>query len=61
MVSRFQPKTSMSTADLEEKLAAKPDANEMRALYAAAYTQVRNLIRLEGEAAIWQRVSGAEN
>lgn len=61
MVSRFQPKTKISTADLERKLAAHSDAHEMRELYAAAYIEVQNLISLEGEGAVWQKVSRAGN
>jgi hypothetical protein len=56
MVSRFQSQTRLSPEELERKLAIPSDASEMRQLYAAAYNEVRNLIKLEGEAAVWQRV-----
>ncbi len=45
----------LSVEELERGLARTSTAQEMRALYAAAYTEVSALIRREGEAAAWRR------
>jgi hypothetical protein len=42
------------TDELERRLAHPGSAEETRALYAAAYTEVAALIRREGEAAAWR-------
>jgi stage II sporulation protein D len=57
MLLRFSPKSKWTREELERKLARPSSAEEMRALYAAAYNEVRALIRTEGEANIWRRVS----
>ncbi|HEY6190528.1 MAG TPA: SpoIID/LytB domain-containing protein [Pyrinomonadaceae bacterium] len=57
MLSRFSPKTKWSRDELERKLERPASAEEMRALYAASYNEVRALIRAEGEASVWRRVS----
>ncbi|HEX8723247.1 MAG TPA: SpoIID/LytB domain-containing protein [Pyrinomonadaceae bacterium] len=41
--------------ELERRLARPGSAEEMRALYAAAYREVSALIRREGEPAVWRR------
>ena len=51
------PPSKLSTAELEQKLAQPASAAEMRALYAAAYRAVVALVRMEGEAKVWQRVA----
>src|SRR5215211_784530 len=51
-------KTSvMSPSDLERKLAAAKTPAEMKSAYAASYQAVRNLVRVEGENKLWQRVA----
>ncbi|HWW75714.1 MAG TPA: SpoIID/LytB domain-containing protein [Pyrinomonadaceae bacterium] len=45
----------ISTDELERRLARPASAQEMRALYAAAYAEVGALVRREGEAAVWRR------
>jgi hypothetical protein len=51
----------MSIAELEQRLAINSDAIEMRELYAVAYDEVYRLIRAEGEAGVWRRVSSGRN
>ena len=43
--------------ELEQKLANAKTAAEMKEAYAAAYRTVRELIRVEGENKLWQRVA----
>lgn len=57
MLARFDPKVKWSREELERKLERPSSAEEMRALYAASYKEVRALIRAEGEASVWLRVS----
>ena len=52
-----QRQTKLSSDELERRLAHPASAAEMRALYAAAWREVRRLIRAEGVSKIWQRVA----
>jgi stage II sporulation protein D len=57
-LTRFEPKGKLSREELEKRLAQAPtSADEMRALYAAAFREVNALIRAEGEANVWRRVA----
>jgi stage II sporulation protein D len=56
MFLRFQSKTRLSVEELERRLARPRSAEEMRSLYGSAYSEVRALIRKEGEASVWRRV-----
>jgi SpoIID/LytB domain protein len=58
MLARYSPREKLTREELERRL-ARPAASseEMRALYAAAYGEVRSLIRAEGEASLWRRVA----
>jgi SpoIID/LytB domain protein len=47
----------LSRNELERRLAQPASAEEMFALYAAAYRQVSALIRADGEAKVWRRVA----
>jgi stage II sporulation protein D len=58
LLARHAPREKISTDELERKLAQRTDASEMRALYAAAYAEVRALVRSEGESQVWRRVAG---
>jgi len=42
---------------MEESLSRTSQPEEMRTTYAAAYREVTNLIRNEGEAAVWRRIT----
>jgi len=55
-LARFEGKIKLSLEEIEQRLARPASAQEMRALYAAAYHKVREGIRAEGEASLWQRV-----
>jgi hypothetical protein len=57
MLARFNPKSKWTRDELERKLERPASADEMRALYAASYQEVRALIRAEGEKNLWQRVA----
>jgi hypothetical protein len=57
MLAPFNPGSKWSRDELERRLARPASAEEMRALYAASYKEVRALIRAEGEASVWRRVS----
>lgn len=57
LLERYAKGPALSPNDLERKLAAVKSADEMKAAYAAAYKTVRDLIRVEGENKLWQRVA----
>ncbi len=57
MLLRFRSKTRLPLDELERRLAHPGSATEMRSLYAAAYYEVRTLIRKEGEPSVWRRVA----
>lgn len=54
-LARGAPRQTIPTDELESRLARPASPQEMRALYAAAYRAVSELIRREGEASAWQR------
>jgi stage II sporulation protein D len=56
MLQRFTSKARLPLNELERRIADPGSANEMRSLYAAAYYEVRELIRKEGEPGVWRRV-----
>jgi stage II sporulation protein D len=58
LLSRHAPREKISPDELERRLAQRGDAASMRALYAAAYAEVRALVSSEGESQIWRRVAG---
>jgi SpoIID/LytB domain protein len=58
MISRYQPRSRMAAAEIEQKLLKSSSVVEMRTAYAAAYREVSDLIRNEGEASVWRRVKG---
>jgi stage II sporulation protein D len=55
-LERFMPRSKLSPDELERRLASPASAAEMRALYAAAYREVRTLINKHGEANVWRRL-----
>lgn len=57
LLERHAKGPAMSAAELERKLAAAKSADEMKTAYAAAYRTVRDLVRVEGENKLWQRVA----
>jgi stage II sporulation protein D len=57
MLAPFNPKSKWTREELERKLERPTSREEMRSLYAASYNEVRALIRAEGEASVWRRVS----
>jgi stage II sporulation protein D len=60
LVARYQPRERLTTSEIEKQLSdtgfAK-SATDMRAAYAAAYSEVIRLINSEGEASVWRRVA----
>lgn len=57
MFARFEPAPRLMRDEVDRGLAHPASAQQMRALYAAAYREVRMLIRVEGEAGVWRRVA----
>jgi stage II sporulation protein D len=60
LITRYQPRQRLTTAEIEKQLGygkATMTENEMRAAYAAAYSEVKRLINNEGEANVWRRVA----
>jgi stage II sporulation protein D len=57
VLSRYALKKRPSLDEIEKRLEQPASAEEMRALYAAAYLEVRALIQREGEAGAWRRVA----
>ncbi|MFN2517208.1 MAG: SpoIID/LytB domain-containing protein [Pyrinomonadaceae bacterium] len=57
LVARYEPRTRMTTKQIELKLGDASSAAEMRLAYAAAYGEVMRLIKNEGEASVWRRVA----
>jgi hypothetical protein len=60
LVAPYQPRQRMSTDEIEKHLSDNrlaKSANDMRATYAAAYSEVKRLITSEGEANVWRRVA----
>ncbi len=57
-VERYAPRSPMKTEEIEQKLAGARSSQEMRVAYAAAYSEVKRLIQIEGEARVWRRVAG---
>jgi len=58
LIARYTPRARMTVDQIDRKLGGAGTADEMRAAYAAAYREVSNLIRSEGEGSIWRRVVG---
>jgi stage II sporulation protein D len=56
-LARSAPRQKISPDELERMLARPGSPQEMRALYAAAYREVGELIRREGEASVWRRAT----
>lgn len=58
-LERFRPKRRLALDELERRLARPVSALDMRSLYAAAYSEVRALIRAEDEPSVWRRIKPA--
>ncbi len=58
LLSRYAPAKKMSVEEIERGLEGRAAPGQMRALYAAAYAELRALIRSEGEPRVWRRVAG---
>jgi stage II sporulation protein D len=60
LLARYQPRPEMNVQEIEKRLGysrSMVSADEMRMVYAAAYGQVRSLIKNQGEASVWRRVA----
>jgi SpoIID/LytB domain protein len=60
LITRYQSRQHFSTAEIDKQLGygkSTVTENEMRAAYAAAYSEVKRLIKNEGEARVWRRVA----
>ncbi len=54
---RIENKKTLSRDDLERKLMRTTSAPESRELYAMAYHEIHTMIKAEGEASVWRRVT----
>jgi stage II sporulation protein D len=54
--SKIESKVKLSQEDIEKGLNKKTSAEETKALYAAAYREVKQLINKQGEEALWKHV-----
>jgi SpoIID/LytB domain protein len=57
IISRYTARQEISVDELERRLAVPGSAQEMRTLYAAAFSRVAALVRARGEAAVWTLIS----
>jgi stage II sporulation protein D len=60
LVAPYEPQKRMTREEIEKQLGYSQSmisANDMRTVYAAAYGEVRRLIKEEGEASVWRRVA----
>ena len=60
LVSRYEPRKRMTIAQIDKQLGYSTwtvSADEMRTVYAAAYGEVRRLVKSEGEASVWKRLA----
>jgi stage II sporulation protein D len=57
MMARYQPRRQMTVDEIERQLEHPRSAEAMKTAYAAAYVEVRRLIRAEGEASVWRLVA----
>jgi hypothetical protein len=60
LVARYEPRQRLTTTEIDKQLGYSTwtmTADQMRAVYAAAYGEVRRLIKSEGEAKVWRRVA----
>jgi hypothetical protein len=60
MIARYEPRQRLTTAEIDKQLGYSTwtmTADQMRTIYAAAYGEVRRLIKSEGEAKVWRRVA----
>jgi hypothetical protein len=58
-ISHYIRRGRLATEELEKRLERPGTAEEMRALYAQAYTDVFYLVRSSGEASVWKKVAGS--
>jgi stage II sporulation protein D len=56
-ISRYAARTRLAENELEQRLQHPKTQVEMRTLYAEAYLMVAGMIRREGEASVWQKLS----
>jgi hypothetical protein len=59
MISRYKRRGALSTAELEKRLDRPGSQQDMRALYARAYLDVNQLVRDQGEASVWKKISAS--
>jgi SpoIID/LytB domain protein len=58
-ISRYQRRGALSTEELERRLERPGSQEDMRALYAQAYTAVSSLVRDNGEVSVWKKLAGS--
>ena len=59
IISRYAPESRMSVEEIEQKLAKPSSVQATRAAYAAAYREITEFIKKDGEASLWRRVASS--
>ena len=59
MISHYLRRGALSPGELEKRLARPGSQEEMRALYAQAYSDVFYLVRNNGEATVWRKLAAS--
>jgi hypothetical protein len=57
ILATYQPPEPLSTDEIEQRLSRAASQSDMRSLYAASLRAVQDLIRANGEPAVWKRVA----
>lgn len=56
-LARYQSRAALNTEELDRRLERPGSQEDMRALYAAAYSAVISLVRNSGETGVWKKIS----
>jgi hypothetical protein len=59
LFSHYQTRGALSNEELERRLERPGSQQDMRALYAQAYASVAELVRSQGEAAVWKKLASS--
>ncbi len=57
LIAQYEPRKRIGIEELELRLAGAKSPAHMKAAYASAYREVKDLISTEGEAGVWRRVA----
>jgi len=57
LFSHYQTRSALANEELEKRIERPGSQQDMRALYAQAYASVAELVRSQGEASVWKKLS----